>query len=295
VPVDRRLLTLRAPDGQSHDAVLHVDERAARVRVRSAGRRTAVVHCHGALGNFLVGTLRFLPAPLARAGFPVLVVETRLGNVGQLFGPGVFDEATRDVDAAVAWLRDAGYSHVVLSGLSTGATLATRFAATRHLPALRGLVLMSNPWGLPQAMRRRSHRYGSEPPYEEATRVVRDALAADPEADRVFVVERSRGPTREPRHAEVYTHRTWWSTRGPNATPAMAFRQIGQVWAPILLVQGAADDLVEGWEPDGLAAIARRAGNPDVEVALLPGAGHLFKGHEVPLADTIVRWLRGHA
>jgi alpha-beta hydrolase superfamily lysophospholipase len=295
VPVDRRLLTLRASDGESHDAVLHVDARASRVRTRRVSRRTAVVHCHGALGNFLVGTLRFLPAPLARAGFPVLVVETRLANVGQLFGSAVFDEATRDVDAAVAWLGDAGYTHVVVSGLSTGATLATRFAATRHLPTLRGLLLMSNPWGLPQAMRRRSDRYHSDPPYEETTWVVRNALAADPDADRVFVIEKSRGPTREPRHGEVYTHRTWWTTRGPNATAAMAFRQIGQVWAPILMVQGTADELVEPWEPDGLATIARRAGNADVEVALLPDAGHLFKGHEVPLADLVVRWLREHA
>jgi alpha-beta hydrolase superfamily lysophospholipase len=123
----------------------------------------------------------------------------------------------------------------------------------------------------------------------------RDALAADPDADRVFVIEKSRGPTREPRHGEVYTHRTWWSTRGPSATAAMAFRQIGQVWAPILMVQGTADELVEPWEPDGLATIARRAGNADVEVALLPDAGHLFKGHEVPLADLVVRWLREHA
>lgn len=295
MPVDRRLLTLRASDGQSHDAVLHVDARASRVRTRSVSRRTAVVHCHGALGNFLVGTLRFLPAPLARAGFPVLVVETRLANIGQLFGAGVFDDATLDVDAAVAWLRDAGYTHVVVSGLSTGATLATRFAATRHLPTLRGLLTMSSPWGLPQAMRRRSDRYHSDPPYAETTRIVRDALATDPDADRVFVVEKSRGPTREPRHSEVYTHRTWWTTRGPSATAAMAFRQIGQVWAPILLVQGTADELVQPWEPDALATIARRGGNPDVEVVLLPEAGHLFRGHEVALADLVVRWLREHA
>ena len=40
----------------------------------------------------------------------------------------------------------------------SGATLATRYAATQHVPDLRGLVCLGNPWGLPQSMQRRADR-----------------------------------------------------------------------------------------------------------------------------------------
>ena len=114
MPVARRLVTLTAEDGEEHDALFEVDERAARARRRLSGRAAAVVHVHGIMGNFLVGTLRFYPAPVARAGFPVLVLETRMSNVGQLFGQAIFEEAVRDVQAAVAWLPDDAQSTQVV-------------------------------------------------------------------------------------------------------------------------------------------------------------------------------------
>src|SRR5680860_1176047 len=161
MPVDRRLVSIAAEDGEVHDALFEIDERAARGRQRASGRRTAIVHVHGIMGNFLVGTLRFYPAPLARAGFPVLVLETRMADVGQLFGKAIFEDAIRDVDAAVVWLREQGFDTIVLSGYSSGATLATRYAATHHVPDLRALVCLGNPWGLPQSMRERADRFGA--------------------------------------------------------------------------------------------------------------------------------------
>lgn len=298
MPVDRRLVTLTADDGEVHDALFEIDERAARSRRRSAGRRTAIAHVHGIMGNFLVGTLRFLPAPLARAGFPVLVLETRMGNVGQLFGQAIWEEAIRDVDAAVHWLREEGYDTIVLSGYSSGATLATRYAATHHVPDLRGLVCLGNPWGLPQSMKRRADRFGAVPEYAELTTRVRRAIGGDPddpENDRLVIVEQSRGPSTRPLDSEVYTYRTWWHSRGPSATSAMAFRQIGQVWAPVLLVQGTADEVVRFEEAVALADIARAAGNPDVTVIRIDGVGHSFVGGEIPTLDAVIAWLRQRA
>ena len=298
MPVDRRLVTLTADDGEVHDALFEIDERAARARRRSTGRRTALVHVHGIMGNFLVGTLRFYPAPLARAGFPVLVLETRMGNVGQLFGQAIWHEAIRDVDAAVRWLREEGYDTIVLSGYSSGATLATRYAATHHVPDLRGLVCLGNPWGLPQSMKRRADRFGAMPDYAELTAQVRRAIGGDPDDpdnDRLVIVERSRGPTTRPADSEVYTYRTWWHSRGPSATAAMAFRQIGQVWAPVLLVQGTEDEVVRFEEAVALASLARAAGNPDVTVIRIDGVGHSFAGGEIATLDAVIGWLRERA
>jgi alpha-beta hydrolase superfamily lysophospholipase len=298
VPVVRRLVSLTAEDGEVHDALLEVDERAARARRRASGRASAVVHVHGIMGNFLVGTLRFFPAPVARAGFPVLVLETRMGNVGQLFGQAIFEEAVQDVRAAVEWLREEGFDTIVLSGYSSGATLATRVAALHTEPDLGGLICLANPWGLPQSMRRRADRYGAAPGYEELTEIARQAVGADPDApehDRLFVVEGSRGPSRRPADSEVYTYRTWWHSRGPAATAAMAHRQIGAVSAPILLVQGDADEIVEHGEAPALARVAREAGNDDVTVVTLEGVGHSFAGGEIAGLDAVISWLRAHA
>lgn len=291
-------MTLTAEDGEIHDALLEIDVRAARARERSSGRRTALVHVHGIMGNFLVGTLRFFPAPLARAGFPVLVLETRMGNVGQLFGQAIFGDAIRDVHAAVRWLRTQGFDTIILSGYSSGATLATRYAATHHVPDLRGLVCLGNPWGLPQSMQRRAEEFGAQPDYTELTTTVRSAIGADPDApetDRLVVVERSRGPSARPVDSEVYTYRTWWHSRGPAAVSAMAFRQIGQVWAPILLVQGTDDEVVRFEEAVALARVARAGGNRDVTVMRINGAGHTFAGHEIATLDAVLSWLRRRA
>jgi len=294
VPVERELVTLQAADGAAHDALLHVDPRAARARERRTGRRTAIVHVHGIMGNFLVGTLRFLPGPLARAGYPTLVLETRMGNVGQLFGQAIFDDALLDLDAGVRWLRDRGYDGLVISGYSSGATMATRFAAVRHLPHLRGLVGFGSPWGLPQSAEGRLARYSGEPGYDEVTERARAALAGREhiaEADRLVVIRRAVGPTALPRHSEIYTYRTWLTSRGPDASPAMTHRQIGGIWAPILLVQGTADDVVASEEAERLATVAREAGNPDVEIAWIDGVDHSFAGGEQGAVDAVTRWL----
>jgi dienelactone hydrolase len=292
--LQREFVTLHALDGHSHDALFHHDPRATRVRERRTGRRTAQIHVHGIMGNFLVGTLRFLPAPLARFGLPMLVAETRMGNVGQLFGDAILDDGLADLDAAAAWLQGQGYDHLVVSGYSSGATMAVRFAATRDLPYLRAVVLYGAPWGLPQSAQGRCAKWRSDPPYDEVAAAVHRAVADDPDArmpDRLFTIAQSRGPTRRPRDSEVYTWRTWWHTRGPNAVSAMTFRQIGAVGAPILLVQGTADEVVDPDEAHRLEAVARAAGNEHVEVALIDGGDHFFTGCEVTAARAVTGWL----
>jgi pimeloyl-ACP methyl ester carboxylesterase len=290
MPVVRDLVTLTTRDGLELDALFHRDERLARARERRTGRRTAVVHVHGIMGNFLVGTLRFLPAPLAREGFPTLVIETRLANVGQLFGQGIFSDALLDLDSAIEWLRGEGYDHFILSGYSSGATLVTLYAAAREMDGLRGLLCIGNPWGLPQAAERRSEKYGAQPGYWELAEEVRRTVDEVP--DQVFVVARSRGPTRRPRDSEVYTRRTWWHSRGPEAVEAMACRQIVAVSVPVLLIQGTDDVVVEPWEATELARVAREAGNDDVELAWIDGAGHSFAGHDIATLAAAGGWLK---
>ncbi len=293
--VERVLATIRADDGEVHDALLHVDDRITRVRERSSGHRTAIIHIHGIMGNFLVGTLRFLPSRLARAGFPTLVVETRMGNVGQLFGKAIFEDAVRDIAAAFWWLEAEGYDRIVVCGYSSGATLAARYVATHHLQGIKAMISISGPWGLPQSLEERSRRWGAEPSYEEIVerlgKVGGSGTPDRPEDDRLFVIEQSRGPTRRPQDSEVYTYRTWWHSRGPEAYAAMAFRQLPDVKVPTLLVQGTADQVVAPEEGQRQYDLMCESGNDQVELVWVPEAGHFYKGQEILLVDAITRFL----
>jgi pimeloyl-ACP methyl ester carboxylesterase len=304
MPVRRRLVTLRASDGEPHDALLTLDRAALRERARRTGRRTAVLHVHGNQGNFLVGSLRFLPEPLARAGLPVLSLDTRLANCSQIFGQARFAEALHDMAGASAWLAAEGFDGVIVSGYSLGAILATRFAGGPEDPpgwaplGLHGLMTVGNAIGLPQSTERRMALHGARPGYaelvERACRTL-DARAGAAEADAVVVVERAYGDENEPRRAAVYTLRGFWHSRGPEAFDAMSVRHVAGVPAPILLVEGDADEVVLPGEAATLAERAREGGNPDVSVATVPGAGHSFAGHEEAVVATALEWLERRA
>jgi pimeloyl-ACP methyl ester carboxylesterase len=287
--VRHRLVTVPAPDGTLHDALLHIDEEAARRRAERTGRRVAVLHVHGNQGNFSVGALRFLGDPVAAAGVPLLSLETRLANVSQLFGGALFEDALADMAAGVAWLAEQGFEHVVVSGYSLGAVLATRFAASLEPAVLRGLLTFGNTWALPDSTRRKMSAHGADPGYEELA--ARCGRALDSGRDPVVVARRAYGADDAPRHAGVYTASTWWHSRGPLAADAQTFRHIGAVAGPILLVQGDADEVVDPAEAGRLAEVARQAGHPDAEVATIAGAGHSFAGHEDETVAAVLDWL----
>ena len=283
-----RLVTIACDDGTHHDALLHIDPEAAERRAATRGR-VAVVHLHGNQGNFSVGALRFLGDPLAGAGIPMLSLETRLSNVSQIFGSAVFEDALADLEACVNWLGRQGIDRVVVSGYSLGAVLATRFAADLAPPRLVALMTFGNAVGLPHSARRRMAASGARPSYDDLAAQCRDTLDAG--RDRIVVARRAYAPSDAPRSAGVYTAGTWWHSRGPQATDAMTDRHIGRVPAPILLVQGDADEVVLPDEAPALAEVARAAGNRQVEVAIIPGVGHSFHGGEAETVGAVLDWL----
>jgi len=217
--------------------------------------------------------------------------------VGQLFGKAIFEDAVRDIAAAFWWLEAEGYDRIVVCGYSSGATLAARYVATHHLQGIRALISISGPWGLPQSLEARSRRWGADPSYEEIVerlgKVVGSGTPDRPEDDRLFVIEQSRGPTRRPQDSEVYTYRTWWHSRGPEAYAAMAFRQLPDVTVPTLLVQGTADQVVDPQEGQRQYDLMLESGNDQVQLVWVPDAGHFYKGQEILLVDAITHFLSG--
>lgn len=281
-----RLVTIGTPDGSEHDALLHEDPAA------SADQRAdslAVLHVHGNQGNFTVGSLRFLADPVAGAGAAILVLETRLSNVSQIFGGAGLPDALDDIRAAADWLVGHGHRRVVLSGYSLGAALAVRVAADGDA-WLAGLMAFGASWSLPETTRRRMAATGAQPGYAELVERLRPIAdrgrVGDPD-DPMVVVRRAFGPRDEPRLAGVYTGRTWWRSRGPEAVDAEPRRHIGRVTVPTLLVQGTADEIVDPAE----AQLLREAAGGPAELARIEGAGHSFHGGEAAVVAAVTAFL----
>ncbi len=286
-----QLVTLTAEDGTEHDGLLHHDPEA---EAAQSGPRTAVLHVHGNQGNLTVGTLRFLPDPVVEAGAGMLVVETRLANTSQLVGHARLPDALLDLAAGADWLLAQGYGRIVLSGYSLGATLAVRLAS-ENPPWLAGLMTFGADWSMPEATRARMAALGAEPPYERLVDICREVGVEGPVGapdDPLVVVRRAFGASAEPRFAGVYTARTWWSSRGPEAADAEPGRHIARVEVPTLLVQGTADTIAEPANADRLAEEARRGGNDRVTIASIEGVGHGFHGGEQRVADAVTGFLR---
>jgi len=237
-----------------------------------------LLQVHGLLGHFLArGTPRQLPPALFEKGCSSLSINTRLACAGQINGAGIFDNCIKDIVAAMTLLNDRGFRNIYMLGYSLGAAMVVHWASQRKEENVRGLILEGSHYAIPHSWKNDFHKWGSTPSYEELYEKAKKVLGADPynsPNDETFVVYQSRGPNHEPGSSEIFTYKTWWFMAGPEAYNAMAYKCIGKVKLPILMLRGVDDFLVEDWEPGELEKIAKEAGNRDVKVAAIPGARH---------------------
>ena len=282
-------VTVDTDDGATWDGLVLAPRGATRAR-----RRLGVIVVHGSVGNYISGVPRRIAHGLALAGFTVVSVNTRMANYGVFFGGGLFHHTPRDIEAWVALLRRMGHTRIVLLGYSLGASIVTYSQATRRHPEVVGLCTLAHPYSLPESLRRRWARFGATPDYESVTATAQSMLGADPVDDgddEVFIVERAAGPTSAPEHCEIWTYRTWWFSRGPQAAAAMSCEQIRSVRVPIALIQAGDDAIVPADDGLRLARLARDAGVPEVHHELIGDANHAFSGREVEVVRRCTAWL----
>lgn len=261
--------------------------------------RPVMLRLHGLLGNLLDETEHFLPRQLADAGYASLALNTLLANLGVFFGFGIFADCMEQVAGACDFLKRHGWRKMVIAGHGIGGCMAIHYAASYHDarrdPELAGVVVAATPYSMPDAVRRRWRRFDSRPSYDEvrrrAERLFHSTSGSEAAGDEVVVVQRAHGDTLLPEHTEIYTLKTWWSLAGPAAEGAKTHHHIGRIRAPLLLVQGTRDTIVEPSEAEDLAAVARNAGNPSVNQVFLD-ADHTFAGQHDALGRCIVGWLR---
>jgi pimeloyl-ACP methyl ester carboxylesterase len=260
----------------------------------SRRRRLAVLVVHGSVGNYITGVPRRVGFGLARAGFTVLSVNTRMANYGVFFGGGLMHKTPLDIDAALAVLRRRGFRRIVLLGFSMGATMVSHYQALRQPADVVGVCTLAHPASLPGALRLRWDHYGADPGYQEVAELTRRRLAPhfeSPLHDRIFIVRRARGGTDRPIDCEIWTYRTWWFSRGPQAPHAESRLRVGHVTVPLALIQAGEDELVPERDGAELGALARQGDCPSVHVHTVLGANHVFSGLDDELIDPVVAWL----
>jgi len=272
---DQELLRLVTSDGFVVTALLITDENLENKEVR---KTPILLQIHGLLGHFLAhGTPRMLPHALFKKGFGSLSINTRLATAGQILGRGIFDDTIHDIDVAVAFLEQEGFSNIFILGYSLGADMLLNWLSNRPHDNIRGIFFEGPHYSLPKSCEKKYTKWGSNPSYEEICARAVELLGDDPynsENDETFVIYQSRGPGRKPGSSEIFTYKTWWFMAGPKAYRVMAHKHIEKVKVPILFLRGESDFLVEAWEPEALAELVRKAGNTQVRVKSIPNARH---------------------
>jgi pimeloyl-ACP methyl ester carboxylesterase len=290
--IRKNLISFHTKDGFQLDALLVLRGSDNKEDVLDT---PIILLIHGVLGHFLArGTPRLLPTALLENGINSFSVNTRMAFMGQIMGEGIFDDILDDIDSSLDLLRGEGFRKIFILGYSLGANLVAYYASKRADHSISGLILEGCAFSLPDAQRKRWNKWNSVPSYEEVCSKAKEILGQDPyrsSNDQIFIVHRAWGPTFNPFHIEIYTYKTWWFMRGPEAYNAMTYRIISSIKVPILFLQGENDDILESWEAKELARLVSEAGNPDVKVKYIREAKHDCMENPDETVRAIAEWI----
>lgn len=288
----RRLVSFPAEDGFLINALLVSSEFN---REEDLYNTPIVLLVHGVLGHFLArGTPRLLPNALEENGISSFLINSRMAFTGQMFGSAIFDESILDVEAAVDVLVKEGFKKIIILGWSLGANISVYYAVNNSHPNVKGLILEGCSSSLPRSNQRRLEKWNSVPSYDHIYETAKKVLRPDPlttQNDRVFIIYRASGPTFDPDDVELYTYRTWWFMRGPEAYNAKTNEIIDGVKLPVLFIHGEEDYIVGHEEPEGLVEILKEAGNDEVQLTFIPKARHDCMENPTVTVDTLIKWL----
>lgn len=294
VPRQRRLLSFEAEDGFLINGLSVSGEFPTE---KALHETPVVLLVHGVLGHFLArGTPRLLPNALVEHGISSFSINTRMAFTGQIFGGGIFDESALDIEAAVDVLVKEGFKNIFVLGWSLGANISVYYAVKGSHKNVKGLILEGCSSSLPASNKKRLDKWGSIPSYDHIYEIAKKVLKPDPMTtrnDRVFIVYKAWGPNFTPAEAEMFTYRTWWFMRSPEAENAKTNEIISRVKIPVLFIHGEFDDVVGAEEIEELLAILKKSGNKKAELKFIPNAKHDCMENPPATIEALTGWLSG--
>ncbi|NIS08176.1 MAG: alpha/beta hydrolase [Candidatus Dadabacteria bacterium] len=271
----KKLVTFKAKDGFEINAVLTVCRKRNEEQLYNT---PIIIQVHGVLGNFLTrGTPRLLPPALFDVGIHSLSINSRMAHMGQIIDSAIFDETIYDIDAAVKYLVKLGFHRIFILGYSLGANLTAHYASVNTHRNVKGVILEGCSYSLPESQKDRLKKWDSIPNYDDIYSAAKQQLGSDPlksKNDMIFVVYRAWGPTFNPIDCEMFSYKTWWFMRSPEAENAKTYKIIDKIKIPVLFINGKNDDIVFSWEPKDLKKILERSGNTHVKLKQIPDAKH---------------------
>ena len=107
----------------------------------------------------------------------------------------------------------------------------------------------------------------------------------------MFIVYKAWGNSYDPVDIEIFSYRTWWFMRSPEADSAKTYKHISKVKVPVLFIHGENDDIVDHWEPEKLKEILNESGNDNVVLTYIPDARHDCMENPKTTTDVITSWL----
>ena len=234
-----------------------------------------VVMVHGYSGNFYSGIMAFLPEALSDSGFATLALNMRDHDRGPK--KNRFEDNRYDIAVAVDEMARLGYNPIFLFGHSMGTNRVLYYFATTGDSRIKGVFLTGPPGNL----------------FEWNISIFGQEAASQVLAQAQDLVARGKGGewmliNLGPLGKALYTANHVVSLRGPK-TVSDPYKNISQIFKPILIVHGLADRLANPDVTDRLLKSA--APGIHVTVVKIPGANHGFSGHPQDLVKAVNQWL----
>jgi pimeloyl-ACP methyl ester carboxylesterase len=234
-----------------------------------------VVMVHGYSGNFYSGIMAFLPEALSDSGFATMALNMRDHDRGPK--KNRFEDNRYDIAVAVDEMARLGYNPIFLFGHSTGTNRVLYYFATTGDSRIKGVLLTGPPGNL----------------FEWNISIFGQEAASQVLAQAQDLVARGKGGewmliNLGPLGKALYTANHVVSLRGPE-TVSDPYKNISQIFKPILIVHGLADRLAN---PDVTDRLLKSA-TPGIHVTVvkIPGANHGFSAHQQDLATAVNKWL----
>ena len=282
LPYDVDLAGFRADDGFPLDGLLYSPK---------AGATTAVILVHGKTCDFLVGPPRFLPLPLARAGYASFAMNMRVHSLGYSRGDVPFEnfqdfvfnmaggawekleDGHKDLRGAVRYLQGLGFEKVVLAGHSSGGFYAGDYAGRD--PDLAGLILFS-----PLTTNRFALGTWFKSPGElDEARRKAEAMVAAGQGHLLLPLPTWYYAISAATFLDRLAERPgWWDDH------------VGRARIPTLLLYADRESRAAEWEQKFRDVIR----TPHKELVRIKNSEHMYLGHEDEVAAAVMAFLKKH-
>jgi pimeloyl-ACP methyl ester carboxylesterase len=231
-----------------------------------------VLMTHGTLAHGGMEIMQALQSALLDRGISSLSMTLSLGLDNR---SGMYDcatphthlhtDAVGEIDAWLGWLQSHGVEEVALLGHSRGGNQSARFAAEHPDAPLNAVILIApQTWSEAAAVQDYDKRFGKalEPQLERARLLDSDGRGAEmlKPVDFIYCAETAA------------TAAAFLSYHAPDPrmdTPSL----IPDIKAPVLVLAGSEDDVVEGL----VEAVQPIADGERVNLIVLDGADHFFR------------------